>query len=213
MATKKSFYGTYWINRLEESFLFQILKNTPGDFLEIGSYDGIIATLVAKKFPNKTIHCVDLFKKGYSTAAGHKRYWKRNVAEHKVTNIKLFEGDSRKIIPRLKRKYGLIFIDGDHSYRTVLRDLENSWKRLLPKGILVFHDYGKIKDVTRAADEFCISKNKKTILVMHSLGLIPKNKKISKKILFIYLIYRLFSKSHNLLVRKLRKKEEKINKT
>lgn len=190
MITKKSFYGTYWIGLFDEMILFQILKNTPGDFLEIGTYDGIIATLAAKKFPNKTIHCVDLFKSGYLTGGGHKKYWKKNVAKHKVTNIKLLEGDSKKIVPNLKKQYGVIFIDGNHSYRAVLCDLNNSWKKLLPNGILVVHDYSLIKDVRKAVSKFCISKKIKTTEVTGNLGLISKNNTFNKKFLYICQIYK-----------------------
>lgn len=51
----------------------------------------------------------------------------------------------------------LLFIDGDHRYYQVKRDLENYWPKIEASGILLGHDYlteGKYFGVRRAADEF-----------------------------------------------------------
>ena len=50
--------------------------------------------------------------------------------------------------------FDLIFIDACHAYEYVKRDTENSLKHVRPGGIIMWHDYGTIEDVSRAVDEF-----------------------------------------------------------
>jgi predicted O-methyltransferase YrrM len=53
----------------------------------------------------------------------------------------------------LGESFDLIFIDGCHHYDYVKSDTENAYRRLKPGGVLVWHDYGMIRDVSRALDE------------------------------------------------------------
>jgi predicted O-methyltransferase YrrM len=52
-------------------------------------------------------------------------------------------------------KFDFIYIDGDHSYEQVLRDLNNSFKVLKVGGCILVDDYAWIKDtVRRAVNDF-----------------------------------------------------------
>jgi predicted O-methyltransferase YrrM len=154
MATQAGYQGTYWITPAERLFLHRLLAAVPGDYLEIGSFDGIVATELAVTFPDRQVHCVDWFQGGHATEGGHREVFAANVAAHGAGNLRIFEGDSRRVVPGLTPGYGLIFVDGDHAYATVRADLENAWAKLDPGGLLAFHDYGAVDDVTRAADDF-----------------------------------------------------------
>lgn len=53
----------------------------------------------------------------------------------------------------------LVFIDGNHSYEYVKKDLESWYSKVRPMGILAGHDYifeGRHSGVKRAVDEFVI---------------------------------------------------------
>jgi len=50
--------------------------------------------------------------------------------------------------------FDLIFIDGCHAFEYVVRDTENALRQLRPSGIVVWHDYGIIEDVSLAVDQF-----------------------------------------------------------
>lgn len=68
-------------------------------------------------------------------------------------NITFYKGDSGKILPNFieeGRQYDIIFIDGDHGYEGVKKDLINAKK--LTK-LIVAHDYGNLPEVTRAINE------------------------------------------------------------
>lgn len=50
--------------------------------------------------------------------------------------------------------FDLIFIDGNHHYKYVMSDTENAIKNLSANGVIVWHDYGMIEDVSKAVDLF-----------------------------------------------------------
>jgi predicted O-methyltransferase YrrM len=50
--------------------------------------------------------------------------------------------------------FDLIFIDGCHAFDYVVRDTENALRQLTAAGIIIWHDYGTIEDVSRAVDQF-----------------------------------------------------------
>ncbi len=74
-------------------------------------------------------------------------------------NIKLIKGDTNQVLKNLNlSKIDYVFIDGGHSYQTVINDLECIYDSLKDKKkILLCDDYGDqsfILDVKRAIDDF-----------------------------------------------------------
>lgn len=64
-------------------------------------------------------------------------------------------GDSAKVdYDRLGGPFDLAFIDGCHFYDYVRADTANCETRMTPGGVIVWHDYGMIEDVSRAVDEW-----------------------------------------------------------
>ncbi len=125
-------------------------------YLEIGSYDGIAVSILAKKYPDKEFHCVDAFIRGFETEAGHSEYFLENTSE--FPNVVLYVGKSEDVLPTLKREFDFIFIDGDHSYEGVRGDFQLALGLCVPGGRIVFHDYEK-PCVKQAIDEVCVEKN------------------------------------------------------
>jgi hypothetical protein len=69
--------------------------------------------------------------------------------------IKQVFGDSMKIKwESLGSPFDLIFIDGGHFYECVLSDSGNAFKYARKGGVIIWHDYGMIEDVSKAVDEF-----------------------------------------------------------
>lgn len=71
-----------------------------------------------------------------------------------------------------KRRYGYIYIDGDHSYEGVKNDYQKFWPKLTKHGIMSFHDitlYGNYKN-----NEFGVSKFWKEISVKSSISIISR---------------------------------------
>lgn len=70
---------------------------------------------------------------------------RENIDAYDVARIvKPMVGRSEEILPALvakRRRFDLVFIDGDHSVEVVRQDAENGWKLLRPDGVFVCHDY------------------------------------------------------------------------
>lgn len=68
----------------------------------------------------------------------------------KASWIKL-EDSSFNILPKLKNKFDLIFIDGDHGTKSVICDINNSLKIINKNGIILIHDtnYGPTKSAVK----------------------------------------------------------------
>ena len=47
----------------------------------------------------------------------------------------------------------LVFLDGCHAFDYVNRDTRNSIRHLKEGGLLIWHDYGMIRDVSKVVDE------------------------------------------------------------
>jgi predicted O-methyltransferase YrrM len=69
----------------------------------------------------------------------------RNIIEtSKLSQVQIMRGFSDIILPYLissKKKYDIIFIDGNHTSPCVLSDAVMSWKLLDINGVMIFDDY------------------------------------------------------------------------
>lgn len=105
--------------------------------LEIGTFDGITSTIIAKLFPNANILTLDLedndlqFKNSYNRDDPEKRKLfikDRNKRLSKFNNIEFKQINSLYLTidyPRTK-KFDLIWIDGAHGYPVVCSDITNA---------------------------------------------------------------------------------------
>jgi len=70
----------------------------------------------------------------------------QGVREFRMTSDRFFEE-----LPADK-KFKFIFVDGDHSFEQAFRDFTNSYRHLLPGGMVAGHDFG-LESVQRAGKE------------------------------------------------------------
>jgi len=111
--------------------------------LEIGSFLGK-ATVAMAEVAEK-VYTMDTFKENpWSLGTQKKKFttleaFKENIGGY--NNIEYFIGKSKDILPKLDIVVDLVFIDGDHSYPGVKKDILSSWPKLNVGGTLVLHDY------------------------------------------------------------------------
>lgn len=55
--------------------------------------------------------------------------------------VQLVQGDSSNVVPLLPCVFDVVFVDGDHSYTGVTKDILALKNRVLPNGCVMFHDY------------------------------------------------------------------------
>ena len=68
--------------------------------------------------------------------------WKRILHPNTLLRGQLVEATSDAYFSRLgpDERFELVFVDGDHTYRQSLRDIENAFASLAPSGAVLVHD-------------------------------------------------------------------------
>jgi len=136
------------------------------NILEIGTYDGNTAlNLAANSAPDALVTTIDLppeWNGGleFNVPRQHVNVTdRRKVAcQYRGTpyeiKIRQIFADSAKLDwAGMTSSFDFVFIDGCHFYSYVKSDTDNAIRCLKPGGILVWHDYGQIADVSRVVDE------------------------------------------------------------
>jgi|MDTC01.2.fsa_nt_gb predicted O-methyltransferase YrrM len=135
-------------------------------YIEIGSYLGCSAVIIAKENPETLVYAHDIWETDMkdlpddSLPPDHVADYFLNFYSS-VTRL----GLERQIIPvRGDSKYtmkihadesaGCVFIDGDHSFQGCLADLREAWRVIRPGGVVMVHDCHVGSDVHRAIQEF-----------------------------------------------------------
>jgi predicted O-methyltransferase YrrM len=134
--------------------------------LEIGTYDGNTAlNLAANLGGDGVVTTLDLppdwdRKFVYDVPDNHWNVTDRNnvgiqYRDTRYANrIRQVLGDSAGVDwSQLNPPFDLIFIDGCHYSEYVRVDTRNAFANLRPGGVVLWHDYGDIKDVSRVVDE------------------------------------------------------------
>jgi len=63
------------------------------------------------------------------------------VKVHQDLRAEFIIEDSRICYKKFKSKIHLLFIDGDHHYAGVKADIKNWVPKMVPGGVVIFHDY------------------------------------------------------------------------
>ncbi len=100
---------------------------------EVGTQDGHFARFLLDNLNPRSLHLFDLSRAG--------------VEEHNgeilsMKNIKMQVGQSSEMMSQYEDNYfDWIYIDADHSYDGVTKDIASSEKKLKSGGFLIFNDY------------------------------------------------------------------------
>ena len=121
----------------EAALLWKAVKATSGQILEVGrNFAGSTVLLAAAAAGDRQIYSIDIRSHEDSAC---KNYLGRPETKQRVH---LLVTDSRKTLPNLS--FGLLFIDGDHSFDGVLADVLAHWNSLQAHGgnlaLAAFHD-------------------------------------------------------------------------
>lgn len=140
-----------WMSRAERLLLYTLIFTLrPSRYLEIGTFKGGSALLVNAALDTLNSQakmvCVD---PKWNIASEH---WQ--IIEHRTTFI---EGYSPAVLPKAVEaaggKFDFVLIDGDHTYKGVLRDARGVLPHVTNNAYLLFHD-SFFKDVARGLNQF-----------------------------------------------------------
>ena len=188
-------------------FLNEVLLSKPNNFLEIGVFQGVTARNVCEllykihgnNFRYIGIDKFDLDEKGKNEiipSVNFKNplkqfYYQYIIKENPYSlksvknllkkfdkNINIFKGDSKVVLPKIDlSEINYVFLDGGHSYDTVISDLNNCKNVLENNGVILCDDYdlSYAPGVKKAIDEF-VAKEQYDIKILFN-----RFAKISKK--------------------------------
>lgn len=173
LFSKYSAIPTHMTNR-EKLTLYNIVRsNQPAVAVEIGSYIGASANFIAKALPPAgKLYCIDTWQNQANGEAERDTYneFKSNTQDWQAKIIEV-RGFSHEVADQIPAGtiVDFLFIDGDHSYESCLRDWM-TYKRFLQKGsIVAFHDTMWHEGVTRAVSEIA-PRNLDSVVQLPNLG-------------------------------------------
>jgi len=133
--------------------LIRIIK--PDRVLVIGSRYGFIPAVCALACKDNRIGKIDFVDAGYDQSKepqdknhwGGIGFWKKTDIKKHFNKLDLSDYINFYLMTsvefarkNIKRRWGYIYLDGDHSYNGVRSDYRQFWPKLKKKGYLAFHD-------------------------------------------------------------------------
>lgn len=98
---------------------------------------------MALKIPQLCLNVTDRSRVGLQ--------YKNTIHEKKIHQI--YEDSAKVTASKFQKKFDLAFIDGCHHYHYVENDTKLSLECINSGGIIIWHDYGMIKDVAQVVDK------------------------------------------------------------
>ena len=137
--SKHCFYFYWNIRKIKKKF----------KYLEIGVFEGNSFLFIINQFKPLKSYAVDPWINSDDKYTAEKFTHNMHLIEHNFDyNLSEFNSNYKKIKKKSenffienKEIFDVIYIDGNHSYSSVLSDALNSWKILSKNGILIFDDY------------------------------------------------------------------------
>lgn len=165
---KKIFEGRTFRSCINWTFIIPI-EDKPINYLEIGSFNGssvIDFSLIFGVNKKSKLYCIDTWS-DYDEYPEYKNLnnknydiFKKNIEINKLTDkVITLRGFSQERIPELNDNFfDVIYIDGNHETKYVLRDGELALKKLKKNGYMIFDDYNW--DTVKIAVDNFAKKNK-----------------------------------------------------
>jgi len=133
---------------------YLIEKNNFRVMAEVGVRDGRTTFYLLDNIPNLTIYAIDLSIRGFYNAEVKAKYGNRLVP---------IEATSEQAADRLADgSLDLVFIDANHSYAFVKKDIQKYTPKLKPTGLLTGHDIdypGVNKAVNEVIKDYDVAPN------------------------------------------------------
>jgi len=183
LMEKFNFYVLRGFPRHSTRFAKKHFQNREIVAVEIGTLEGDNAKSILKELNIKKLYIVDPYKNYLDYANSEpktvkklKKYQKRaekrlRKQKNKIVWIKKLSDDAVQDIPS---GVDFIYIDGNHEYEYVKKDMENYFKKLKKGGILAGHDIASFMGVGHALVDFCSKRKIKPRITVTDWWLIKK---------------------------------------
>lgn len=137
---------------------------------ELGVFKGEFSKDIKKIIEPKRLFLVDLFSgyfgSGDKDGLNH-TYAQLEEEEQKLreffkndTNVEIIKNDTISFLDSLDNEtLDIVYIDADHSYESVKKDLRHSLSKVKTGGLICGHDYVEYTQAKNAVDDFCRENN------------------------------------------------------
>ncbi|MFC5530952.1 class I SAM-dependent methyltransferase [Cohnella yongneupensis] len=176
-----------WLTHLEQMALLHLplfVDHLSGDIVEIGSFKGksTVSLGLGSKWlsgQKRKVYAIDPFMPDvWHYRAPYFEDFKRNIQSSGLEDYVIpINKPSYEALDQCPERICGLFVDGDHSYIGVKRDIQLYTPRVIDGGMVAFHDYSVYADVARAVDELCDSGDYVYVGDYDSLRLLRKIKK------------------------------------
>ena len=149
----------------DAELLFEYAKDKK-HIVEIGTLKGGSAIILGAT--GNTVYTIDNLSSDNSN--------KQDAIEvlREFRKVHVITADSAETGKLWKRKVDMLFVDGDHAYESVRKDIDAWIDKLVLKGIMAFDDYESWPGVTQAVDESIARGELKKITQARSLIITEK---------------------------------------
>lgn len=121
-----------------KNFINNKAKNS---ILEIGSYEGMSAIFFANNFLDNNESELTIVDPHYVNMEVIKRFHKNIKKAKNFDRISYYNIESDEYFNKNLKQFNFIYIDGDHSFDQVFKDLENCSQNLQEGGVIWLDDY------------------------------------------------------------------------
>lgn len=171
-----------WLTTKQSDLLYKTAVECGGNILELGSLVGKSSVILAQAaaINGKIVMCADLFPynleyfnaedKEHLIIGDTLKEFRDNTKDYKnIYTLKIDHGDLRDI---LVGRFGMVYVDGDHSFARVLADICYGG---YVSDVIAVHDYGNpdTPDVQLCVD-FMVNKWKAEVIIEEGLIVIKK---------------------------------------
>lgn len=167
-----------WLTAYEQLALLHLppsVDHLSGDIVEIGSFKGksTIALALGSSFissKKRPIYAIDPF-----VVPPFQYFWD-NVKQHGLEHVIIpIKKHSEHALDDCPKSIAAIFIDGDHEYAAVKKDIIHYTPRVVQGGLVVFHDYCDYwPGVLHAVNELCKPEHFEYVMIYDSLLVLRK---------------------------------------
>jgi len=123
------------------------------NILEIGSWEGVSASFLMRRFPESQLTCVDTWKGSDELQSDNEetieflnlieKNFNNNLSQFsdRLNKIKMSSNDYFQSVEISGQYFDIIYVDGSHFADDVLMDVLQAWKRLKAGGIMICDDF------------------------------------------------------------------------
>ena len=183
LSEKLNFVILRGFPRHSTRFAKEYFKNKKITAVEIGTYEGYNAKSILKELNVGKFYIIDPYENYFDYASSEpdtvttliraraKAKKRLNKYKNKITWIKKHSED---VVEDLPSEIDFIYIDGNHEYEYVKRDMEIYYKKLKKGGILAGHDIASFSGVGHALIDFCSERKIKPVITVTDWWLVKK---------------------------------------